>query len=241
MDRYRPTIASGAPPYNALSHRRCTAEPDHRVMHVGVRARGRSTRQRPSSRRAIPDVRPRARAVARDRRSRAPVGSRLGRSAATGARLPGLPPRQRLERAGRPPAGPSRLGRVRREHRARRAPPPRFRLLRGIRHPLEHRDARHEAIGRVVPLAERVRSRPVPDPSQASDRGRKRPAHPDGRPGPLQTVRALRRAPRERAVARGLGSDLGPALEPAPARWLDERRCGRPADPPGPCPLAGGP
>ena len=56
----------------------------------------------------------------------------------------------------------------------------------------------------------------------------------------LPPVRAVRRPPHLVGLAGRLGSDLEPALERAPTRRLDQRRCRRPADPSGPRPLRGG-
>ena len=82
-----------------------------------------------------------------------------------------------------------------------------------------------------------VRSRPLPDPAGRPDRGRprqrRRPPRDPGRPLALPAVRAVLRLPARRraALARRLGRDLEPAIQPhAPARLDLGRRRGA-ADP----------
>ena len=90
----------------------------------------------------------------------------------------------------------------------------------GLRHPVPGRDRDHAALHRHLRLRRRVRPRRLPDPGQPEDRGRLGPPHPHGRPRRLPPVRAVRRAPVGRRLAR-----------PAAARpgTCARTRCGRPA------------
>src|SRR5205085_1167979 len=116
----------------------------------------------------------------------------------------------------------------RRLHRPRRAPPRRLRLRpvagRADRDPLRRRRPLDAALAGRLRLRRRERPRPVPDPGRRARRGRKRPARDPRRPELVPALRALRAAARGRQLARGLGRDLEPPLEPAPARGLDLRR-----------------
>ena len=89
----------------------------------------------------------------------------------------------------------------------------------------------HPALHRDVRLRRRIRPRRLPDPGQPEGRRRIGRPHPAGRQGRLPALRAVRCAAVERGVGGRQRGDLGPALECAPARRLDQRRCRRPADP----------
>ena len=165
---------------------------------------------------------------------------RIGRPAAAGACVPGLPGHEPVEPARRQAAGRAQLGRIvaaigADDTRARRL---RLRALggRADRDP-DHGRPRHAGeVARPVRVRGRVGQGPVSDPGERRDRGRprlgRRPARADRRPRPLQALRALRALPDERRWLAGrLRGDLRPALEQAAPGRLDVRRRGRAADP----------
>jgi len=167
---------------------------------------------------------------ARRRRRRGVRAAPPGRTA-----MPDLSGLEPVEPSGGPPAGGSGL----RCHRAidrdggRAARRLRLGSLpgRADRDP-DHRRLERPAEGaRVVRLRRRERPRPVSHPAGRSHRGRLRPARDRRRPRPLPAVRAVRAAPSRGWLARGLRSDLEPALEPAAAGGLDVGGRGRSADP----------
>ncbi len=136
-----------------------------------------------------------------------------------------------------------RIGGDGRVDRARRAAPRRLRLGAVGRRPdrdPDHRRRREDAARSAVAFtyaseSDRVQ---VPDPGERADRGRdgrvrRRPARDPRRPRRLPALRAVRAAARRRrTLERRLGSDLGPALEQAPAGRLDVRRRRRATHPP---------
>ncbi len=166
------------------------------------------------------------------------------RSRRVGPAPPGLRPARRcrsfryepLESARRRAACSQGLGGDRRRRRRRRALPRRLRLRalagKADRHP-DHRrlPARQAKTPVTFDYADESDSRPVSDPSERPHRGRLRPARADRRPRPLPPVRAVRaRAALRRWLARRLGRDLEPSLEPGCDRrgWTSADAAGLP-------------
>ena len=146
--------------------------------------------------------------------------------------LPDLPDRQRLEHPDRRAQGRRELGHDDLRHRPRPRPAHGLRLVRGLRHPVPGRD-------REPRRARRSRSTTpsesdqvgYPIPASPKIEGGLGPPHPHGRQGRLPAVRAVRGPQVGRPLVCRQRRDLGPALQHAPPRRLDQRRRGRPADP----------
>ena len=148
------------------------------------------------------------------------------------ARVPDLPEHERVEQAGRRAAGRRALRRL----SSSNIPVgigvhPDFGSFQGYGIPINVVPGIAEAKARPVPLRGSVRPRRLPDPEASEDRARLRRPHADRRPRPLPPVRAVRRAQDGVGLARRLGRDLEPALEPPAPRGMDERRRRRPSDP----------
>ena len=222
-------------------------EGDERGRYLGARGARRRRRRRARVPLPLGGGRARARPLGRPRPDlraarmkllalAAAVGTlALAGSSAQPPKLAGCPVfpadnpwNQRVDRL----PGRGELARDRRLDRRRHRPAPGLRLRplgrRADRHP-DHGRQGGRPQGRVSPsttrtspTAARTRSRP-----DVQDRGRRRPARADRRLLDLQALRAVRAAALGERLARGLGRDLEPALEPACGR-----RAGRPPTPP---------
>ena len=140
-------------------------------------------------------------------------------------RLPPLPIDQCLEQARRRAPGGGQLGDPGRHHWGGCPPPPRLRLVRGLRHPVQRGRRGNGAGACELRLCGRIRHRALPNPAPPADRSWQRPAPAHVGHGGLSAVRAVRRGQDRVGMARGLRRHLGPAIERPASGRLDE--CGR--------------